>query len=219
MDNFDLRKYLAEGKLYKENLTEDISLLEEDVISKDELEDILASGVKGVEGDDEIIDKALSGELNDIKEGLGITAILVAPILSKLAGKLLNKIQAKLGSENRSGEELIKFGKALHKLYTLPIRLVLQGIGGLAKKPNKFQDKEFRNKVANVIYAAIMIFVAGKGIVEGVRNFEGVESALSVILKSVEGGGGIGDVVSAGVEAVGAGAESLDALDGAGIED
>ena len=213
MNNFDLRKYIAEGRLYQEDLTEDISLLQEDVLSQDELRDILASGVKGVEGDDEIIDKALKGELKDVKEALAVASVLVAPILIKLAGKLLNKIQSKLGSTNQSGDDLIKLGKSLHKAYTLPVRLILQGIGGLAKKPNKFQDKAYRAKVANVIYAAVMIFVAGKGVVKGVQNFAGVKSALTVIFETVEGGGSITEVVAAAMEAVGAGAESLDAID------
>ena len=213
MNDFDLRKYIAEGRLYQEDLTEDISLLQEDVLSQDELKDILASGVKGVEGDDEIIDKALKGELKDVKEALAVASVLVAPILIKLVGKLLNKIQSKLGSTNKSGDDLIKLGKALHKAYTLPVRLVLQGIGGLAKTPNKFQDKAFRAKVANVIYADVMIFVAGKGVVKGVQNFAGVKSALTVIFETIEGGGSITEVITAAMEAIGAGAESLDAID------
>ena len=195
------------------HLTENYSLLREEEFSSDELKDILSIGIKGDEVDDEILDKALKGELKDIKESLGIASILVAPILAKLAGKLLNKIQAKLGSKNRSGDELIKFGKGLHKLYTLPVRLILQAVGGLAKTPNKFQDKAFRVKVANVIYAAVMIFVAGKGVVKGIQHFAGINSALTVIFETIEGGGSITEVVAAAMEAVGAGVESLDAVD------
>ena len=213
MNDFDLRKYIAEGRLYQEDLTEDISLLQEDVLSQDELKDILASGVEGVEGDDEIIDKALKGELKDVKESLAVASVLVAPILIKLVGKLLNSIQFKLGSTNQSGDDIIKLGKYLHKAYTLPVRLILQGIGGLAKKPNKFQDKAFRAKIANVIYAAVMIFVAGKGVVKGIQNFTGVKAALTVIFETIEGGGSITEVVAAAMEAIGAGSESLDAID------
>ena len=58
-----------------------------------------------------------------------------------------------------------------------------------------------------------MIFVAGKGVVKGVQNFAGVKSALTVIFETIEGGGSITEVVAAAMEAIGAGAESLDAID------
>ena len=57
------------------------------------------------------------------------------------------------------------------------------------------KDKEFREKIANIIYAAAMIGIAGAGIISHIKHLTGVGPVIETIAELVKEGLSIKDVV------------------------
>ena len=95
------------------------------------------------------------------------------------------------------GKYAHKAAHGLHKLYTSPIRLLLWTISLATKKGSRLRDDEWRTKCANVIYACLMIWVAGTGIKEALSSLEGVEQFLTLIADVAKEGVSIADIVKA----------------------
>lgn len=94
------------------------------------------------------------------------------------------------------GNKMKDWGHKLHHAYTWPIRKMLYGIAMYEKlvgrnskeKLSKLQDKKHREKVANIIYAVIMMSIAGVGVASHIKHLAGVGPVLTTIADGVKGG-------------------------------
>jgi len=90
-------------------------------------------------------------------------------------------------------------GHDLHHAYTYPIVKLLETIAWtqakFGKKGGKLQDKGYRQRLANVIYAVIMLGVAGLGIGLHIQHLAGVGPILSTLADGVKAGKSTVDIV------------------------
>ena len=101
------------------------------------------------------------------------------------------------------GNALVKLGKLVHNVYAAPITAVLYGMSLFAGKGSKLKDKNFRKKVANIVYAGIMTFVAGKGIVDSLSNLSGIADIATAAIEGVEENASLAEIVNAYLESAG----------------
>ena len=86
------------------------------------------------------------------------------------------------------GNWLKEKGHQLHSLYTSPIRAVLKGLGAVSKPSSKLRNEKFREKIANIIYAAFMIGLASWGIWSSISHLVGLSEVAQIFLKGLEQG-------------------------------
>jgi len=90
-------------------------------------------------------------------------------------------------------------GHSLHHAYTVPIVKLLETIAWtqakFGKKGGKLQDKGYRQRLANVIYAVIMLGVAGLGIGLHIQHLSGVGPILSTLADGVKAGKSTAEIV------------------------
>lgn len=113
---------------------------------------------------------------------------------------------------SKAGEKLKDLGHRWHGWYTYPIKAILKGAAWIerqepgkksgALKMSKLQNEEYRKKVANVIYATIMIFIGGYGVVEQVKNLDGVEPVVTAIVDSIKTGVSMKEVLESAVSKI-----------------
>ena len=103
----------------------------------------------------------------------------------------------------RPGNFLTKLGKMVHNIYASPITGTLYGMSLFAKKGSKLKDKKFREKVANIVYAGAMTFIAGKGIIDSLSHLSGVQDIAAAAIESIEEEASVGEIVNAYLESAG----------------
>lgn len=146
------------------------------------------------------LEKAEKGESapeQDIKEivAAAITIAGLIPPALEFMGWAIKKIKASYSKEpSKFGEYLSKKGHALHNAYTYPIERFLAGIAYFQKSGSKLKDKTYRQKIANIIYAVIMLSIAGVGIAKHIKHLAGVGPVLYIIADGVKGGLSIADI-------------------------
>jgi hypothetical protein len=120
----------------------------------------------------------------------------------KKAKQEIKALDKKIDDEfnTKVGDFLISGGHELHKAYVTPILLVLEGIAVFAPEGSKIKSLDYRKKVANIIYAGVMLVVAGVGIYHSLAHLSGVKDAAAAMVELAEEGASIADVVSAGLE-------------------
>jgi len=246
MKDFDLRKYLAENRLLKEQ-----SIFE--FMDKSKIQDLIDKAVVK-KGDNE----------EEVKESLTAALITAMPILIEMAGSSINWIYNNLGLNKEQteaykeikkeqqdiadknnlgtkmfgvrfkifdnpfndspkekaakkeikdlddkidkelgtkvGDALISGGHKLHKAYVTPILLFLEGVAAFAPEGSKIKSLDYRKKVANIIYAGVMLVIAGIGIFKSLHHLHGVKDAATVMIEAAEEGASIETVISAGLE-------------------
>ena len=156
--------------------------------------------------------KSKKKEISDIKKKHNISKIFDININDtpeqKTAKQEIQKIEKFIGEKFPSfvGDILHFAGHKFHQGYTYPIRLLLKGAAFFVPsgKGYKIKDPKFREKVANVVYAAIMAYIAGDGIISNLKNFSGVKEAYTAVVEATEGGASIAKVIESGLEAIGA---------------
>lgn len=84
---------------------------------------------------------------------------------------------------SKVGQALEKFAHVAHEAFVWPIKKILQGVAWL--NGNEWLKKN-AEPAANLIYATIMIGVAGQGIVHSISNIASVKAALSSLGSSAE---------------------------------
>ena len=249
MENFDLRKYLANNPLLNEGLIFE-------AISDDEIEKAAAAALN-VSVDDIPDHEPTEEEKAKVDESLSVSLLitiagLIPPALN-LVGYVANKANEMFGLDDQEKKELeelekkIKFtkdlikktdkstfgdvsaeerqatarlerleqerdkkfgtkignmakhvGHGLHKLYTLPIRKMLQFVAWTAEmfgKKTKLQDEKYREKLANIIYAVTMLGVAGYGVASHIKHLVGVGPILTTAAEGVKAGKSVVDII------------------------
>jgi len=90
-------------------------------------------------------------------------------------------------------------GHDLHHAYTYPIRKMLQMVAWtqakFGKKDGKLQDEKYREKIANIIYAAFMLGIAGLGIASHIQHLTGVGPVLTTLADGVKAGKSTAEIV------------------------
>jgi hypothetical protein len=229
MDTFDLKKYLAEGKLYEENFIAEVS--DADIVKA------LAKAVDMEPKDVASKVKASKDEVNEIAVTTAITIAGLIPAAMELVGGAFNKAKNsfKLNEKERTeylalqqfykeakdkeekkrlkkemepyeskiGNWFKDAGHSLHKAYTWPIRKMLNLAGIFASKDSSLKDKEKVEKIANVIYAAAMIGLAGYGVASHIGHLKGVSDVAITIADGIKGGKSIKDAALGGLELLG----------------
>ena len=110
----------------------------------------------------------------------------------------LKKFRDKIFGSN-FGNWMKEKGHSLHHAYTSPIRAVLWTISKATKQSSKLRDEQFREKVANVIYAVTMVGLAGYGIYSTLGHMAGVGEVSQIVLKGVEGGLNTKEIIKSAV--------------------
>ena len=244
MDNFDLRKYLANNPLLNEGLIFE-------AVSDDEIEKAAAAALN-VSVDDVPDQEPTEEEKAKVDESAILTAITIAGLIPpalNLVGGIANKAkemfglsdeeQAELAKLNKHIEDMEKYienldkknspkeeeersrleqakkqrdekfgtkignmakhaGHSLHEAYTYPIRKMLQFVAWTAEKfgkKTKLQDEKYREKLANIIYAAAMLTVAGFGVAAHIKHLAGVGPVLTTLADGVKAGKSVVDLV------------------------
>ena len=244
MDNFDLRKYLANNPLLNEDLIFE-------AVSDDEIEKAAAAALN-VSVDDVPDQEPTEEEKAKVDESAILTAITIAGLIPpalNLVGSIANKAkqifglsdeeQAELAKLNKHIEDMEKYienldkknspkeeeersrleqakkqrdekfgtkignmakhaGRSLHEAYTYPIRKMLQFVAWTAEKfgkKTKLQDEKYREKLANIIYAAAMLTVAGFGVAAHIKHLAGVGPVLTTLADGVKAGKSVVDLV------------------------
>lgn len=151
-------------------------------------------------------------KISDIKKKHNISKIIDFDINDtpeqKAAKQEIQKLEKFIAEKFPSfaGDILHYAGHKFHQGYTWPIRKLLQGAAFFVPsgKGYKIKDPKFREKVANVVYAAIMVGIAGVGIAGALKSFSGVTEAYTAIVEATEGGASLLEVVEGALEAIGA---------------
>ena len=162
MDNFDLKKYLAEGYLYESEMS---SLGDE---LADEIEDILGK----------------EDNLNEVVDPVSILASVLAGatlinILSKWVGKIFKKYNFGKGEE--AAKKIEKFTHKLEKDFKSPIKRVM----GLFIKDQKVLDV-----TTDALYAAVILtlgVLAGGGAVQALLKGDLNKGALQTLKAALKG--------------------------------
>ena len=114
--------------------------------------------------------------------------------IKELKEERLKKFGSKLGSIFKDGAH------AVHETYLSPIKLFLKGIAWTADKFGKkikIQDEAYRNKVAEIIYAVIMVSAAGTGVVSHLSHLTSIQPILTTIVELAKGGKSTADILKA----------------------
>ena len=86
-------------------------------------------------------------------------------------------------------------GHSLHHAYVTPIRKMFEYAAKFTKKDSKLRDEDYREKLSNIVYAAIMMGVAGVGIASHIGHLHGVGPVLTTLADGVKEGKSIVDLV------------------------
>ena len=202
MENFDLRKYLAENRLLREEMSEE------------EMAKKLEASLKQAAGDAKALEnEPVSKKNQELNEAVGVTiaALVVgAPGILKVLGKIskaigwvfgLNKDKEDGKKGNMVSRALEKAGNKLHHFY---VKLIAKGLTNAypnlydIDKNKKIDATEFRNaeKDAEKAYAGMLIAAA---IATGWSVAHAASSVVAA-LKAAEIGVDIADVAAIGAK-------------------
>ena len=202
MENFDLRKYLAENRLLREEMSEE------------EMAKKLEASLKQAAGDAKALEnEPVSKKNQELNEAVGVTiaALVVgAPGILKVLGKIskaigwvfgLNKDKEDGKKGNMVSRALEKAGNKLHHFY---VKLIAKGLTNAypnlydIDKNKKIDATEFRNaeKDAEKAYAGMLIAAA---IATGWSVAHAASSVVAA-LKAAEIGVDIADVAAIGTK-------------------
>ena len=202
MDTFDLRTYLAENRLLREEMSE------EEIIKK------LESSLKQAAGDAKALEnEPVSKKNQELNEAVGITIaalVVAAPGILKVLGKIskaigwifgLNKDKEDGKKGNMVSRALEKAGNKLHHFY---VKLIAKGLTNAypslydRDRNKKIDATEFRNaeEDAEKAYAGMLIAAA---IATGWSAAHATSSVVAG-LKAAEIGVDIADVAAIGTK-------------------
>lgn len=175
-------------------------------VSDDAIKKAVAKLVK-VDANKVDLEKAEHGEsapqtgLDEV--AIAITIAGLIPAALELLGGTANWVKKHFGDDKNPsaiGEKLKKAGHQLHKAYTYPIERMLAGVAYFQKKGSKLKDPKFRQKVANILYAATMLSVAGAGIAEHIKHLDGVGPVVKTMADGVKAGLSVAQIAGEAVE-------------------
>ena len=238
MDTFDLKKYLAENRLFQEEFISEVSDNE-----------IQAAAAKALGVSPDELEKE-EGKIEEVGLALAVTIAGLIPPALELVGNVTNKAKQMIGLNDQEKKELAelnkkieftkelikkadkattgeisaderqarrrlkrlkkekdekfgtKFGNwakhaghSLHHAYVTPIRKMFEYAAKFTKKDSKLRDKDYREKLSNIIYAAAMMGIAGVGVASHISHLHGVGPVLTTLADGVKGGKSVVDIV------------------------
>ena len=142
MDNFNLKKYLAEGKLFEND--------------EDQFEDDFSEIGKALA--DEIEDE-LEDHKDELNEVAGVVSIIGYVLLSNTVANMLSKLAKNLSAKYEwgKGEEAAKkiynFTRKNEEAFKAPIRRVV----GLFTK-----NEKSKKMISDILYAVVILLMAGQ---------------------------------------------------------
>ena len=113
-------------------------------------------------------------------------------------------IKQKMASyESKAGNWFKDAGHSLHEAYTWPIRKMLNLAGRLTKKGHTLRDEKKNEVRANVIYACIMIGLAGYGVASHIRHLKGVADVAITVADGAKAGKSLSELIEGALELLG----------------
>jgi hypothetical protein len=79
---------------------------------------------------------------------------------------------------------------------------MLAGVAYFQKKDAKLKDPKFRQKVANIIYAATMLSLAGAGIAEHITKLDGIAPVIKTMADGAKAGLSIAQIAGEAIEKI-----------------
>jgi len=181
MDNFDLKKYLANNILLIEAGGDDTTSIDD--VVEDALKLLNPAELKEIDLSEAIITEEKE-VLNEAVASLVIGGLLAAPKLMEWLGKAIKYIGKKLlgKDENEIADWIIKRGRQWEKLYIKSIIAAVK-LTGFAKQIWKKEDGSIDDQklvlTAKVLFAVILAVAGGVAV-------KGVLSANSAIIQALE---------------------------------
>lgn len=114
----------------------------------------------------------------------------------ELLNQLIKQKDEKFGT--KIGNMAKHAGHSLHEAYTFPIRKMLQFVAWTSEKfgkKTKLSDEKYRERLANIIYATVMLSIAGFGIASHITHLAGVGPVITTLADGVKAGKSIVDIV------------------------
>ena len=96
---------------------------------------------------------------------------------------------------SKFGKKLKNIGHTVHKVYTSPILALLWIISKFTKADSDLRNFKIREKIANIIYAVVMIAYAGHVVIESLHGLPGVAGAIEGVLDSVKAGKSTSEII------------------------
>ena len=142
MDNFNLKKYIAEGRLFEND---------EDQFENDfaEIGKALADEIKG----------ELEENKDELNEVAGVVSIIGSILLSNTVANMLSKLAINLsakykwGKGEEAGKKIYNFTHKNEEAFKAPIRRIV----GMFTK-----DEKKKNMISDILYAIIILLMAGQ---------------------------------------------------------
>jgi hypothetical protein len=107
---------------------------------------------------------------------------------------------------SKAGNFMKKWGEKLHHAYVWPIKKMLDGIAWYQRYRAKFYnddkplskfatDEHLREKIANIMYATIMMSIAGVGAISHLKHLAGVATVATTIADGVKASKSAADIL------------------------
>lgn len=115
--------------------------------------------------------------------------------------RLEKEKDAKFGTQ--FGKYMVKAGHKLHALYTKPIKDMIAGIAFFIPEDSKLaflKDEKTQQKIANILYAAIMIFIGVGHVVHDISHFHGIKDVVDAILNTDKVGISLKELIDVGLK-------------------
>lgn len=179
MDNFDLKKYLAENKLFEEeeiNISGGAALLD-------------PSELEGLDLSETILKE--KEELNESLTGLVVGGLLAAPKLVEWLGKAIGFISKKFAKKDESeiAEWIEKFAHKWEKLYLKAIIAAIK-LTGFARSIWEDEKGEIDGKklaiTAKVLFVVILAVAGGAAIKSALTAKSAIITALESTFGSIK---------------------------------
>jgi hypothetical protein len=97
--------------------------------------------------------------------------------------------------EGKIANFLKNAGHGLHSLYTSPIRALLWTLSLFTPKGSFLRNAKNREKIANIMYACLMLGFAGVGIFDSIKNLAGVAEAATALIDGAKGGKSVEEIL------------------------
>jgi len=176
MSNFNIKKYLAESKLFEEDETTEKEL---DALDA-EIASAFGSGLSALQGQVAEAKKQVDESEDKLDEAVGsilISLILSAPKILEIIGGIVKKVATKFAKEKdkvTAGDALVHTGHYLEEKYLGVLKKIIK-VTGIAKKANITTDEQLEVAAKVLLYSIL----GAAAVTAGFASAEALGAALA----------------------------------------
>lgn len=114
--------------------------------------------------------------------------------------RLEKEKDAKFGTQ--FGKYMVKAGHKLHELYTKPIKDMIAGIAYFIPEDSKLaflKDEKTQQKIANILYAVIMVMLGAGHVIHDIKAFHGIKDVVDALLNADKIGISLKELIEVGL--------------------